>query len=31
VAGDLTELAVVDSAPVIAGMDMNMILRPHDM
>jgi len=31
VASDLTELAVVDSAPVIAGMDMNMILRPHDM
>ncbi len=31
VAGDLTELAVVDSAPSIAGMDMNMILRPHDV
>lgn len=28
VAKDVTELAVVDSTPVIAGMDMNMVLRP---
>jgi len=28
VAADTTQLAVVDSAPVIAGMDMNMVLRP---
>ncbi len=28
VAADVNELAVVDAAPVIAGMDMNMILRP---
>lgn len=28
VAADVTQLAVVDSAPMIAGMDMNMILRP---
>lgn len=31
VANDLTELAAVDSAPTIAGMDMNMVLRPHEM
>jgi len=30
VATDLTALAVVDSAPVIAGMDMNMVLRPTE-
>lgn len=29
VAGDVNELAVVDAAPMIAGMDMNMILRPN--
>ncbi len=29
VATDLSELAAVDSAPTIAGMDMNMVLRPH--
>ena len=29
VATDLTDLAAVDSSPTIAGMDMNMILRPH--
>jgi translation initiation factor IF-3 len=28
VAADVSELAAVDSAPMIAGMDMNMILRP---
>ena len=28
VAADVNELAVVDAAPSIAGMDMNMILRP---
>lgn len=28
VANDLTELAAVDSPPQIAGMDMNMMLRP---
>jgi len=28
VAADLTTLAAVDSSPVIAGMDMNMVLRP---
>lgn len=28
VAADVTQLAVVDSAPTIAGMDMNMVLRP---
>ena len=28
VATDVTELAVVDSAPTLAGMDMNMVLRP---
>jgi translation initiation factor IF-3 len=28
VATDVSELAVVDSSPVIAGMDMNMVLRP---
>jgi translation initiation factor IF-3 len=28
VAADVTQLAVVDSAPMIAGMDMNMVLRP---
>ena len=29
VAADVNELAVVDAAPMIAGMDMNMILRPN--
>ncbi|TVR91481.1 MAG: translation initiation factor IF-3 [Trueperaceae bacterium] len=29
VAADVTEIAVVDSSPVIAGMDMNMVLRPN--
>jgi translation initiation factor IF-3 len=29
VAADVTSLAVMDSAPSIAGMDMNMILRPN--
>jgi translation initiation factor IF-3 len=29
VAADTTQLAVVDSAPIIAGMDMNMVLRPR--
>ncbi|NLG09381.1 MAG: translation initiation factor IF-3 [Deinococcales bacterium] len=28
VAADVNELAVVDAAPSIAGMDMNMVLRP---
>ena len=28
VAADTTQLAAVDSAPIIAGMDMNMVLRP---
>ena len=28
VATDLNELAIVDQAPSIAGMDMNMTLRP---
>lgn len=28
VASDTTQLAAVDSAPIIAGMDMNMVLRP---
>jgi translation initiation factor IF-3 len=28
VAKDVSTLAVVDSSPVIAGMDMNMVLRP---
>ncbi|HLV12735.1 MAG TPA: translation initiation factor IF-3, partial [Trueperaceae bacterium] len=28
VAADVSDLAAVDAAPMIAGMDMNMILRP---
>ncbi len=28
VASDLEELAIVDMAPTLAGMDMNMVLRP---
>jgi translation initiation factor IF-3 len=31
VAKDTLELSVVDAAPVIAGMDMNMVLRPGPM
>lgn len=28
VASDVSDLAAIDSAPVLAGMDMNMVLRP---
>lgn len=28
VASDVSEIAAIDSAPVLAGMDMNMVLRP---